>query len=159
MNHRSNRLYRKALLCKTGVRLITVSWHEIEMNVSGHCESLRRSVDGCTGGHTSQPRSHWPLSVEITVPHLVSNLKAEIYFVTWKPNSSVARLAAAWLGWLPRSGYSDITQLAAYTTPRVVLSEEKTAAIYATQYSSITLFYWCLSIPWRNLHTQSQSAH
>ena len=46
-------------------------------------------------------------------------------------------MAAAWLGWLPRSGYSDITQLAAYTTPRVVLSEEKTAAIYATQYSPL----------------------
>ena len=46
---------------------------------------------------------------------------------------------------LPRSGYSDITQLAAYTTPRVVLSEEKTAAIYGTQYSSLTIFYWCLS--------------
>ena len=46
---------------------------------------------------------------------------------------------------LPRSGYSDITQLAAYTTPRVVLSEEKTAAKYRTHYSPLTLFYWCLS--------------
>ena len=61
---------------------------------------------------------------------------------------------------LPRSGYSDIIQLAAYTTPRVVLSEEKTAAKYRTHYSPLTLFLLVSEfIPWRNLHTQSQSAH